>query len=99
MSCDQPQTGADVDSHEYDKCNADAARHFPPALGNVRFLGQQNLARIAVHAGMDSSRDRELALQLFVRSQLLFQRGTLYRGELTIKIIEELVGIHVLREA
>ena len=69
------------------------------SLGNIRFLGQQNLARIAAHARVDPSRDRELALQLLVRRQALLQRGAFRRGKLTIEIIEELVGIHVLREA
>lgn len=99
VSCDQPQTAAHVDGHENNKRRADAACHFPPALGNVLFGRQQNFARIAAHARVNSPRHGELALQLLVRSQPLFQLSAFPRGELAVEIIEKFVGAHASRKA
>src|SRR6266496_2579834 len=48
----------------------------------------------AAHGCVNPARDRQLALQLPVRDQLLFERCAFGRGQSAVEIIEEFIGIH-----
>ena len=69
----KPETRPHVYRHQDDKRDPDAACHFSPALGNAGVAGQNHLTRLAAHVFVNSARDCQLALQLFVRPQPLFE--------------------------